>query len=329
MQDKQAVRWISKAQAGDKEAFGWIVRRFQDMAVAYAFSILGDHQLAQDAAQEAFVEVYRTLRSLREPQGFAAWLRRIIFKHCDRMTRGRQITTVPMEAAANLASSEPPVEQAAEGRETQKQVQQAIYALPEGERLVIGLFYMGGYSHREIAEFLGISAALVKSRLHQGRGRLKERMFTTMKDNLHENRPSRDDEFLARVNEVVGLMLASRGGLNKFGLVDSPHTALMGFILTWAIGVEASGMIITIQEEAATIEFTRSGTTEQVMELPSVLQGPLSDRIKIASEMDLVPADAPQEGLIPILRHGVEYDAFVSSFPMENGEKLTIRFVKK
>ncbi len=328
MQDELAARWITKAQAGDKEAFGWIVRRFQDMAVAYAFSILGDHQLAQDAAQEAFVEVYRTLPSLRTPQGFTVWLRKIVFKHCDRLTRGRQITTVPIETAENVASSEPPVEQAAEGRETQEQVQEAIQGLPEGERQVVGLFYMGGYSHREIAEFLGISTALVKSRLHQGRSRLKERI-TTMKDNLHENRPSRDDEFLARVNKVIGLMLASEPNLALSLEVDGPVYTLMGSILTWAIRVEASGITITLQEEAATIEFTRKEATEQVMELPSVLQGPLADRIKMAAEMDLTPAEAPQEGLIPILHNGIDYDAFVFSLPMENGEKLSIRFVKK
>ena len=150
-----------------------------------------------------------------------------------------------------------------------------------------------------------------------------------MTDTLYENRPSRDDDFLARVNEVVGLMLASEPNLALSLEVDGPVYALMGSILTWAIGVEASNMIITLQEEAATIEFTRRGTTEQVMELPPALQGPLSERIKMAAEMDLVPADAPQEGLIPIRRHGVEYDAFVSSLPTERGEKLSIRFVKK
>jgi RNA polymerase sigma factor (sigma-70 family) len=319
MQDEAeaTARWISKAQAGDKEAFDWVVRRFQDMAVAYAFSILGDYQLAQDAAQEAFVEVYRTLPSLRAPLGFAGWLRKIVFKHCDRLTRGRQTPTVPIETAENLASSEPPIEQAAACRETYQEVQQAIYELPEGERLVIGMFYMGGYSHQEIAEFLDISASLVKSRLHQGRGRLKERMLITMKDDLHENRPSRDDEFLARVNKVVGLMLASEPNLALSLEVDGPIYALMGSILTWAIGVEASDITITLQEEAATIEFTR------------MLQGLLSDRIKMAAEMELALADTPQEGLIPILRHGVEYDAFVSSLPTERGEKLSIRFVKK
>ena len=329
MQDEATARWISKAQAGDKEAFDWVVRRFQDMAVAYAFSILGDYQLAQDAAQEAFVEVYRTLPSLRAPLGFAAWLRKIVFKHCDRLTRSKRPPTVPMEAAEHLASSETPVEQAAEGHETYQEMQQAINELPEGERLVIGLFYMGGYSHREIAEFFGISAGLVKSRLYQGRGRLKERIFAAMKDEMHDNRPSRDDEFLARVNEVVGLMLASRTDLNRFGLLENPHTTLMYSLLAWAIGVEASAMIITLQEEAATIEFTRKETTEPVMALPSALQGPLSDRIKMAAEMDLTPMVAPQEGLIPILHKGIEYDAFVSSLPTEHGEKLTLRFVKK
>lgn len=52
---------ILRAKVGDLDAFEVIVRRFQDMAVGYAYSVLGDFHLAQDAAQEAFVEAYRDL----------------------------------------------------------------------------------------------------------------------------------------------------------------------------------------------------------------------------------------------------------------------------
>mgnify|MGYP006439203241 CR=1 FL=1 len=52
---------VRSARSGDRAAFGHIVRRFQDMAVGYAYSVLGDFHLAQDAAQEAFVEAYRDL----------------------------------------------------------------------------------------------------------------------------------------------------------------------------------------------------------------------------------------------------------------------------
>jgi len=66
---------IIRAQAGDLDAFGTLVQRFQDMAVGYAYSILGDFHLAQDAAQEAFIEAYRNLGrvygALVFPPGFA------------------------------------------------------------------------------------------------------------------------------------------------------------------------------------------------------------------------------------------------------------------
>jgi len=66
--DKQQITSLVRAaQAGNDLAFAELVRTYQDIAVAYATSILKDYHLAEDAAQEAFVEAYRTLASLREP----------------------------------------------------------------------------------------------------------------------------------------------------------------------------------------------------------------------------------------------------------------------
>ena len=75
-------RLVTRAQAGDTDAYGELVRRFQDMAYGYAYAIVGDLELAEDAAQEAFIEAYRCLPSLREPFAFPGWLKRIVFKHC-------------------------------------------------------------------------------------------------------------------------------------------------------------------------------------------------------------------------------------------------------
>ena len=73
-------RLIIAARKGDDEAFEELIRRFQRMAVGYAFAILGDFQLAEDAAQEAFVEAYGKLAALREAEAFPGWLRKIVFK---------------------------------------------------------------------------------------------------------------------------------------------------------------------------------------------------------------------------------------------------------
>ena len=66
------------------------MRRFQGTAIGYAFAVMGDFHLAEDAAQDAFVEVYVVIGDLRDPAAFASWLRRIVFKHCDRQRRRKR-----------------------------------------------------------------------------------------------------------------------------------------------------------------------------------------------------------------------------------------------
>jgi DNA-directed RNA polymerase specialized sigma24 family protein len=63
---------VRAAQHGDKDAFDQIVRRFQDLAYASAYAMIGDPYLAQDVAQEAFLDAYLNLPKLRDPAGFAA-----------------------------------------------------------------------------------------------------------------------------------------------------------------------------------------------------------------------------------------------------------------
>ncbi len=90
---------VSAAQRGDLDAFAALVGRYQDLAFATAYARLGDVHLAQDAAQEAFLQVHRDLPMLREPSAFPSWLRRIVAKHADRLVRGKRVRTVALDAA--------------------------------------------------------------------------------------------------------------------------------------------------------------------------------------------------------------------------------------
>ena len=82
---------IILAQRGDKAAFESLVINYQDYAVAIAYGWLGDRELAGDVAQEAFLDVYHQLPQLRNPAAFSGWLRRIIIKQCDRITRRKTL----------------------------------------------------------------------------------------------------------------------------------------------------------------------------------------------------------------------------------------------
>ncbi|MBI1926809.1 sigma-70 family RNA polymerase sigma factor [Candidatus Poribacteria bacterium] len=194
---------VIRAQAGDLDAYSTLVQQFQDMAVGYACSILGDFHLAQDAAQEAFIEAYNNLSKLREPVAFPGWFRRIVFKHCDRLTRGVHIETVSLEAAAEMPSGEKDPAEAAEEREMKDNVLAAIQALPENERAVTTLFYINGYSQKEIGEFLGVPVKAVKNRLYSARNRLREGMMALAKDNLQEQRPSKDETFKETIMSAI------------------------------------------------------------------------------------------------------------------------------
>src|SRR5918992_97764 len=89
------------------EAFGELVARFQDMAFACAYAVLGDFYLAEDAAQESFITAWQSLHQLRTPEAFPGWLRRIVLTRCNRLTRGKRLQFVPLELAAETPSAAP------------------------------------------------------------------------------------------------------------------------------------------------------------------------------------------------------------------------------
>ncbi|HEY7183393.1 MAG TPA: sigma-70 family RNA polymerase sigma factor, partial [Blastocatellia bacterium] len=203
MREKETIAALVRAaQQGDEFAFTELVRAFQDIAVAYATSILGDYHLAEDAAQEAFVEAHRELPNLREPAAFAAWFRLIVFKHCDRLTRRKRFPITGLEAALDVAAPTPSPQEALEARAARQAVREAIAALSDAERQVVLLYYMGEHSTAAIAAFLGITGNAVKTRLYAARKRLKKFMGH-VEENLNVARPSGDRQFAEKVRRMI------------------------------------------------------------------------------------------------------------------------------
>ena len=194
MQEVTAL--IEGVQAGDGDAFAALVRRFQDMAVGYAYSLLGDRQLAEDVAQEAFLTAYLHLSTLRQPAAFAGWLRRIVERQAHRLHRGQPRVLLPLEQAINCAASLLEPSALFEQREVRDQVYAALAALPEQQRVVVALFYMNDHSLQEISTFLCIPVGTVKSRLHTARDRLKRSSLALIHETLPTYRPSRDEQFV-------------------------------------------------------------------------------------------------------------------------------------
>src|SRR5665811_1204400 len=101
------VRLVIRAKAGDVDAFTDLVKRYQAMALGYAYTNLGDFHLAEDAVQQAFIAAYKSLSRLEQPERFGAWLRGIVRFECLRILRSRKSGNVSIGAATELSSSVP------------------------------------------------------------------------------------------------------------------------------------------------------------------------------------------------------------------------------
>jgi RNA polymerase sigma factor (sigma-70 family) len=199
-QDKTSV--IVAAQKGDLEAFDQIVFEYQDMAAAYSYSILSNVQVAEDAAQEAFIEAFQTLSSLQNPLAFAAWFRCIIFKHCHRHLRRKLVPAVSLDMALEVPDEQSGPGQLIERAEFSAEVHSIIALLTERERAVTLLYYMGQQTYQEIADFLDVPLTTVKKRLYSARQKLRTKMAELAHD-LQEQSPSRDEEFAIRIRTMA------------------------------------------------------------------------------------------------------------------------------
>ena len=190
--DGQLVR---RARGSDRDAFTALVDRYRGMVYAAAFCCLGSAEDAQDAAQEAFVAAYCRLGQLREPEKFAPWLRRLTLNGCADALRRRGARALSLEGNAACQALVTP--DGTEDIVTRLAVQEALGCLPERTRLTVTLCYGGGYSHPEVARFLGIPINTVRSRLQHAKLRLREEMRDMMQEELNAGKP--DAEWTRRV----------------------------------------------------------------------------------------------------------------------------------
>lgn len=174
MHNEPLKNLVIAAQAGDREAFAAIVSRFKDNAHARCYRVLQDHQLAEDAVQEAFAEAFLNLDKLREPAAFPGWFKRIVIKRIDRLIRGKKLPMTSLETAYQTPATDPNPGEGMDAGAASETMQGAIDYLPEHERDVARQYYFEGKSQKEIAAEFGVPVTTIKKRLYASRQRLKK-----------------------------------------------------------------------------------------------------------------------------------------------------------
>ncbi len=236
---------VIAARKGDCDAYEQVLRRFQDMAVAYAYAQLGNWQEAEDAAQEAFIAAWYGLLNLRDAAAFPGWFRRIVHSQAKRRLRTRQPLLVSLEQVAEVAA----VHAAPDSGQLPDDIVAAIEALPQAQRSVLLLHYMNDFAQAEIAAFLEIPLGTVKSRLYHARKQIKQRMTAQMTalNNLSARRPSRDSQF---TDKVMRLFEAAKAGDTEKARdlldQDSRLANAEGYIRTALWGSDAKALHVAV-----------------------------------------------------------------------------------
>ena len=175
------VAIIRRVLAGDEAAFAELVNKYQKPVHTLAWRKIGDFHIAEDITQDAFLNVYQKLSTLKDPNQFSGWLYVITANLCATWLRKKRIQTQPLEDTETTMIQEDAYsqhvteERSKTASESQREVvKQLLAKLKESERTVMTLHYLGEMTVAEISRFLGVSASTIKSRLRRARNRLKE-----------------------------------------------------------------------------------------------------------------------------------------------------------
>ena len=225
------VQLIHKILAGDEAAFGILIGKYQKSVHALVWRKIGDYHHAEDIMQDAFLQAYKKLSTLKNPNQFAGWLYVIANRLCIDWTRKQKSMRKQKPAMQSLEDTRPEeIETSSythyitEQQVTQRTeychglVQKLLGKLPENERTVVTLFYLDEMSTKEISKFLGVSANTIASRLHRARKRLQadqERLVQEVLDDVQlsenlkedlvkqlENIQRTFDSFMAQANPI-------------------------------------------------------------------------------------------------------------------------------
>lgn len=213
-------QWIEAAKRGDQNACAELVRHFERMAYTVAYARLNDPFLTEDAVQEAFAEAFAHLASLREAEAFPGWFKTIVARQCARQLRRKKHPELPMDKVVGASSAKDNVEAIVETREWQARLQHSVSGLPENQRLAVQLFYLQGYSIKEISSCLGVPVSALKKRLFEARKKLKSALVVS--------------DFVSVFNDLY------QGGERMLHIVNGDHVgeklkqgSIQGEVLVW------------------------------------------------------------------------------------------------
>lgn len=167
--DSRSLALVLRAQSGDRDAFGSLIRQHDVSMRRLAFGLVGDRGGMDDALQEAYLRAYRGLPAFHGDAAFGTWLYRIVYRTClDELRRRRPVSA--LDEAAELPDTRAGPEMLASSR---RDIDAAMAQLSTEMRAAVWLIDGEGLSYEEAAAVLGVPAGTIASRVSRARVQLR------------------------------------------------------------------------------------------------------------------------------------------------------------
>jgi RNA polymerase sigma-70 factor (ECF subfamily) len=192
---------VDRAQRGDIEAWRLLIQGTQAMTYAVALGVLHDPQMAQDAAQEAYLRSFRSLADLGEPTAFINWLRRIVITVASDMRKASRTTLLRLVDIPAVPVLDEAETSWSEGQ--RRNLANALLTLTGQERRVCDRRYHGRWSTARLAEDAGVDESVMRKRLQRIRDKLRKEIEMAEQraihpDDLRTDLPAKIVELLTR-----------------------------------------------------------------------------------------------------------------------------------
>ncbi len=189
--ERDDVQLIRSVLSGDDTAFSTLVQKYRKSVHALAWRKIGDFHHAEEITQDTFLQAYKKLSTLKDLNQFAGWLYVIANRLCLNWIRKKKPTMQSLDGTSTEEIEKfSYIRYVSEQRETETSerrseiVKKLLARLPESERTVVTLYYLGEMNAKEIGKFLGVSVKTIHSRLHRARKRLQEKEELLVSDVL-------------------------------------------------------------------------------------------------------------------------------------------------
>ena len=161
---------VIRARQGDRDAFSDLVAQSLGRLTSVARLILRDEYAAQDAVQEAFIEAWRSLPGLREPDRFDAWMRRLLVRACFKARRSNHVDGIEIRLTP---ADEPAIPDAARDVGIHDELERGLARITREQRAVVVLVYYLDLPLADAAQAMGVPLGTAKSRLNRATSALR------------------------------------------------------------------------------------------------------------------------------------------------------------